>query len=499
MMNKEHFDIAVIGAGFGGSLTALGLHRIGYRVILIEKEVHPRFAIGESSTPIADLILRDLADRYDFPWLRDISRYGRWQQTYPEISCGLKRGFSYYKHEPGQHFRADEHHTNELLVAASPNDERSDTNWYRSDVDAFFVDQVKKQGIAYWDETRTAGLQRLGERWEIEAYREEEQYQIRCRWLIDATGSADILNMLGVRLRSENFRTHSRAIFSHFTNVMPWQEWLHENGIPSHDYPYDPDHSALHHLLDEGWLWLLQFNNGITSAGLVLNRHNKVATSDWEKIISRYPSLSALFEEAVLAESPGKLIPTKRLQRRAEKVTGPGWVALPHTAGFVDPLHSTGIAHSLSGIERILYAFESGQSNSDIIAGRLRQYERSVFNELDFVDLLLDGCYRAMDHFELFHIYSTLYFTAAIHYEQKRIRGDFEMGDQFLSAGYRDLKEITEKAYRQLRKLGTNNFKTEKDIPHYRETVKKAIAPYNIADLLAPDIPHMYAHTDADF
>ena len=44
-------DVAVIGSGFGGSLTALALRARGQRVVLIERGRHPRFAIGESSTP----------------------------------------------------------------------------------------------------------------------------------------------------------------------------------------------------------------------------------------------------------------------------------------------------------------------------------------------------------------------------------------------------------------------------------------------------------------
>jgi len=499
MTDKEYFDIAVIGAGFAGSLTALGLNKIGYNVILIEKKSHPRFAIGESSTPIADLILRDLADRYDFSWLRDISRYGSWQQTHPQISCGLKRGFSYYKHNPGQKFQTDVNHKNELLVAASSNNERSDTNWYRSEVDAFFVDQVEKQGIAYRDKTAVVGLQRIGDEWEIEARQKEKPFRIRCPWLIDATGSTDILNKLGVQFSSKNFRTRSRAIFSHFVDVKSWQDWLHENGIATSDYPYNPDHSALHHLLNEGWLWMLRFNNGITSAGLVLNQHKKDEISDWNDIISRYPSLPALFEKSTLAKSPGKLIHTKRLQRRAERITGPGWVALPHTAGFVDPLHSTGIAHSLSGVERILYAFETGKENSEMLSDQLRHYEQSVFNELDFVDLLIDGCFRTMDYFEFFHIYSTLYFTAAINYEQKRIRGDFEIGDGFLSADSPFFKKMVEDTYTNLRSFTNMNYVTKSDIQDFRQAVKKAIASYNIANLLQPDIPNMYYHTSANF
>ena len=35
--------------------------------MLIERGRHPRFAIGESSTPLANLLLEELADRYDLP------------------------------------------------------------------------------------------------------------------------------------------------------------------------------------------------------------------------------------------------------------------------------------------------------------------------------------------------------------------------------------------------------------------------------------------------
>lgn len=91
----KQYDILVAGAGFAGSLTALILHNLGFKVCLLEKGQHPRFAIGESSTPVADLIIRNLASKYNLPWLHDFSRYGSWQQSHPEIVCGIKRGFSF--------------------------------------------------------------------------------------------------------------------------------------------------------------------------------------------------------------------------------------------------------------------------------------------------------------------------------------------------------------------------------------------------------------------
>lgn len=498
MNNSRHFDIVVIGAGFAGALTALGLHQIGYDVALIEKSSHPRFAIGESSTPIADIILRSLSNRYGLTFLQEISRYGSWQQTHPAIGCGLKRGFSYYKHRAEQPFQTDQNHTNELLVAASSDNKQSDTHWYRSEVDAFFVDQVMQRGIPYWDNTRITKIQRLREEWQISAANHDNILEFRANWLIDATGSDGILNQLGIHSNSKEFRTRTSALFSHFSGVKPWQDWLHEKNISSQDYPYNPDHSALHHLLDEGWLWMLRFNNGITSAGLVFNRHKQQTTQLWDKIIGRYPSLAALFEDATLAPSPGNLIHTNRLQRRAEKAAGPGWVALPHTVGFVDPLHSTGIAHSLSGVERILQSFENGKGKPNLIKQTLRQYEQAVFNEMDFIDLLVNGCYLAMDHFELFHAFASLYFTAAIHYEQKRINGNFEIRDQFLSADHSDILSITDESYRHLRDLLDQKPITKNDIKTFRRAVENAIKPHNSAGLLHPDLPNMYYHTSAD-
>src|SRR5437762_13768060 len=97
-MNAD-FDIAVVGSGFGGSLIAMIARRLGRSVVLLERGKHPRFAIGESSTPLANLLLAELAARYDLPRVMPLAKWGSWQRTYPEIGCGLKRGFTFYHHQ----------------------------------------------------------------------------------------------------------------------------------------------------------------------------------------------------------------------------------------------------------------------------------------------------------------------------------------------------------------------------------------------------------------
>ena len=128
--------------------------RQGYSVVLLERGKHPRMAIGESSTPLANLLLEQLADRYDLPAIRPLAKWGSWQRTYPHLACGLKRRFTFYHHDLGVEDKPDPEHLNQLLVAASPHDEIADTHWYRADFDSFLVARAQGMGVDYFDEAR---------------------------------------------------------------------------------------------------------------------------------------------------------------------------------------------------------------------------------------------------------------------------------------------------------------------------------------------------------
>ena len=143
-------DLAIIGSGFGGTLLSLIAHRLGFTVALLERGTHPRFAIGESSTPLADFKLAAIANRFSLDWLRPFAKYGTWKATYPHVSCGAKRGFSFFRHERNQPYKPAEGNTNALLVAASSNDCSSDTHWFRADFDAFLVNRAGRKVCRTW-------------------------------------------------------------------------------------------------------------------------------------------------------------------------------------------------------------------------------------------------------------------------------------------------------------------------------------------------------------
>src|SRR5215475_4316422 len=93
-------EVAIVGSGFAGSVMARVLAVIGYDVVLLERGTHPRFAIGESTTPLANLSLERIARRYGLRDCYHLAAHGRWLERYPSVRRGLKRGFTFYRHHP---------------------------------------------------------------------------------------------------------------------------------------------------------------------------------------------------------------------------------------------------------------------------------------------------------------------------------------------------------------------------------------------------------------
>ena len=498
---SNQYDILIAGAGFAGSIMALALQKKGLKVALLEKGKHPRFAIGESSTPVADMILRKISEEYDLPWLYDFSRYGSWQKTHPEIICGLKRGFSFSKHFPGEEFTTDENHKNELLVAASSSDDLSDTNWLRSDFDNFLVTKIKESGIDYFDLTEITQAKRNKE-WGFQILRSNEKEEIDATFFIDATGSGALAEKLfGIESSADCFLTNSFALFSHFNNVPHWTEILKQNKIPLNNFPYNPDWSALHHILDEGWMWMLRFKDERTSIGFVLDNkigiYKDLSTEEiWNNILEKYPSVKLILKDAKLHPQPGKIIRTERLQRKLKKCFGKGWVSLPHSIGFVDPLFSSGIAFSLSGVEKLLEIITNHWSDEKLFYPNLEEYEQKVFAEIKLMDCLIAGCYSSMPYFELFTAWSMLYFAATIAHEQRRIKN--EPPGYFLNAEDLQINKMVYGSYEDLLKIVSSKKPTKEEIKTFTARIKERIEPFNSAGLLDASCKNMYRHTVAE-
>ena len=431
---SDCFDTTIIGSGFGGSILAMILRRAGQKVLLVEKCQHPKFAIGESSTPLANLLLEEIAHDSNLPNLRNLTEWGRWQTHYPQLPCGLKRGFSFYQHEAGFPLKPSDRAT-QLLVAASPNDHVADTHWYRPAFDEFLVKEAQSHGVDYQPDTTLKSLTRAPESWDLMLQSLGSSHAVRTKFIVDASGPRGCLTRhFHIPHSQPADMPKTQTLFAHFTGVRRLEDCDHAFANPTPPYPVDD--SAVHHLIDGGWVWVLRFNNGVTSVGVVLedNAANQIGLreleSGWQNLLKLYPSLQASLGTAQRTTNWHYIA---QVASRAETIVGEGWALLPSSVGFIDPMLSTGFALTLLGVRRlatILTQTACGLPRQDA----LQDYKIITLLELDHTAELIGALYANLKNLENFRDLTLLYFAAASYAETVRRLGHPEKAQSFLLA-----------------------------------------------------------------
>jgi FADH2 O2-dependent halogenase len=497
-MRDKRYDVAIVGSGFSGSLMARVLAVLGYDVVLLERGTHPRFAIGESTTPLANLSLERLGARYGLADCYRMAAHGRWLEHHPDIRRGLKRGFTFYRHHPGETFADRGSDSERLLVAASPNNLVSDTHWLRADVDHHFVRQAVDAGVDYRDRTELTAAAFESDHVRLSGTRDGEPLELDTAFVIDASGPGGFLaRQLGIASGLEQTETRSGLVFSHFTGV---------GSIPGvvpalPPGPYPDDWAAVHHLIDEGWMYSLQFDHGVTSAGFALTPRgiDRLGyTNDparlWAALLERYPTIGAVFANADPV-MPIRFVPA--IQHRLTRAAGQRWAMLPHAYAFVDPLFSTGIAWSLRAIERLARTFE-GHADTRVVpnAAELDRYAQMLTREADQIDHMVAAAYEAMAHFDLFAAHAMLYFATVSFAEvkQRLAPSDDVVWSGFLGVGDAVLEPLPRESLQQLREITRRGGQvgSEDDRRRYVKWATAAVAPRNVAGLADPARHNLY-------
>jgi len=497
---RRSCEVAIVGSGFAGSLLARVLAVLGYDVVLLERGTHPRFALGESTTPLANLSLERLAVRYGMPDCYRLATHGRWMEHLPELRRGLKRGFTYYRHHPGEPFADRGLDSERLLVAASPEDALADTHWMRADVDHHFVRRAVDAGVEYLDRTELTSAEIEDGSARLRGRRDGVSLELEAGFVIDASGPGGFLaRQLGLPSGLDRTYTRSALVFGHFDDV----RLMRDEAPTLQEGPYPDDWAAVHHLIDEGWMYSLRFDHGATSAGFLLTPRGLASMGEsadtdgtrlWRALLERYPTIGRLFADA-RTMMPIGFVP--RVQHRLTRAAGAGWALMPHAYAFVDPLFSTGIAWGLRAVERLALAFEdaaSGDRKPD--AATLARYDAALSEEADQIDLVVAGAYEALAHFDLFAAQAMLYFAAVSFAEvsQRLGGGDDVAWGGFLGVGDPVLGPLARESFERLRRItaetgaaGSADARAE-----FVEWLGRAIARRNVAGLADPARGNMY-------
>lgn len=487
---KDSCEVAIVGSGFAGSLLARVLAVQGYDVVLLERGTHPRFAIGESSTPLANLSLERIGVRYGLEDCYHLATHGRWLDNLPHLRRGLKRGFTFYRHHPGQPVDSAALAAERLLVAASPNDELSDSHWLRADVDHHFVREAVAAGVDYRDRAEISSVAFGAAGAVLAGSRDGFPFMLSSQFLIDASGPGGFLaRQLSIPSAVGATHTRSSLVYSHFDGVRMIGDMF--PNLPAG--PYADDWAAVHHIIDEGWMYSLRFDDGVTSAGFLLTpsgvasvrRAGDDARGMWRELLIRYPTLQAAFGEAT------PLMPItyrSEIQHRLARAAGERWVLMPHAFAFVDPLFSTGIAWSLRAVERLALAFEAASSGRRIPdLDFVERYDRTVAAEADQIDLVVAGAYEAMAHFDLFAAQAMLYFIAVSFAEasQRLVPDDSGCWSGFLGVGDPVLGKLPAQSLARLKRIagGEGSSGTARQREEFADWIAAAAAPRNVAGL----------------
>ena len=466
--------------------------RRGLRVALLERGTHPRFAIGESASPLAGVIIEQLAERYDLPRLAPLATYGAWQRHYPRVTCGLKRGFTYFKHLDGRRFARRADRASELLVAASPSDELSDTHWLRADVDQFLMQEACALGADYIDQLQLNGIEWGSSHVLLSGERCGVPTRVRAGFVVDASGPRGFLSR-ALNLEAPGFDGYppTQALYSHFTDVARCADMpeFAVDAVP----PYPIDAAALHHVFDGGWMWVLRFDNGVTSAGVAvtdpLAAELRLADGEpaWHRLLERYPTIAAQFAGA---RPVREFTWMPRVAWRSSTAAGDRWAMLPSAAAFVDPLFSTGIPLTLLGVERlgcsVVARALSGPRGEAHEARATSEYAQATLAEADHVARFIAGCYAAFPRFEDFTAWSMFYFAAASFSElSRRLHGDGRLGHRSLGEGGSRgfLLSQDERFVAAMNRLSP---KADLKVGLSSAGVAAAIAPINVAGLADP-------------
>ncbi len=414
-MKKHDVDVVVLGSGLAGSLLATILARHGHSVAMIERGRHPRLAIGESLVPASALLFWILGEKHDVPEIRTLAHLDSVSRNVAP-SSGVKRGFSYVYHREGQTKVVPEESS--LFIGPKQPIFR-ESQFYRQDIDHHLVKTAQQYGVQYRDMTAVTGVDIDGGNGGEARVSFADGSSLSARYVVDATGRHSILaEQFDLREQPTRLRHHSRTIFTHMTNVTPFEDVA--PGSEGKRVSDSWSKGTLHHVFDGGWFWVIPFDNyhlsesNLVSVGLTIDprRYPKPEGVEPEKEFDEFIKRFPLVEQHLgPAEAARPFVGTDRIQYSSTTSVGDRFLLLQHAYGFIDPLFSRGIWRSQEAVDAIADELLVALEDDDLSAERFAAVDRMQANMLDDNDQMVRNAYRSMADYNTWTAWIRIWFA----------------------------------------------------------------------------------------
>jgi len=366
----EQYDAVVIGGGPAGTTFAHLLRRAGHAVLLVERERHPRFSVGESLLPATMPLWRRLGVQERFEKAGFVRKYG----AYFCFADGEQPEYSHFPN--ASRWIAD--HSYEVR---------------RAEFDQILWDAALETGIDARDETTAEEVVFAGDRATGVTLRcaDESRVTVRARLVADCSGRATLVGAQRA-LRVRDPELHRVALYCHYGDAI--RSTGEDAGtIAVVAAPF-------------GWMWLIPFADGGASVGAVLDRawygerRRTGADHDaiWDEVLAIVPAVSRRLRGAPRTR-PVEV--TADFQYRLSELAGDGWVAIGDAGAFLDPVFSSGVHLAMTGAERASDAATRALAGGRLpVARDFARYARESRAQLDiyarFIYAWYDPAFRAV-------------------------------------------------------------------------------------------------------
>lgn len=302
-------DVLVIGGGPAGTTVASLLAEKGHHVVVVEKDHHPRFHIGESLLP-ANLPL------FERMGIADEVR-----------AIGM--------HKPGAEFVSPHHSWTQTFEFADAWDKSMPHAYQvkRAEFDEILVRHARHKGAEVHEGCKVTGVEFQPDHSAVVDARHEDGQTSRwqARFVVDASGR-DTFLANRFRIKHRNPRHNSSAVYGHFRNARR-QDGPAEGNITIFWF-------------EHGWFWFIPLTDGLTSVGMVTwpyHMKTKGSRSLQQFLMDNIASCEGLQTRLAGASLVNDIQATGNFSYVSERNHGPGYLMLGDAYAFIDPVFSSGV------------------------------------------------------------------------------------------------------------------------------------------------------------